>query len=150
LEIRRALATEAGSLAAVWLRSREASVPWVPPTVRSHEEVLRWFEDVVLPSSDVWVADHHGEPVALMVVDDEWIRQLYVEPTSTGKGIGGALLTRAVRRRPEGLRLWTFQSNRGSRRVYEAHGFVATISTAGDNDEHAPDVSYEWRPAGRR
>lgn len=102
----------------------------------------------MVPSYEVWVADRQGEVVALMVLDDEWINQLYVDPASTGKGIGGTLLARAMRQRPTGLRLWTFQSNLGARRFYEAHGFVATVSTTGDNEERAPDVCYEWRPSG--
>jgi len=147
MEIRRAVATEAAPLATLWLRSREASAPSIPPTVHTDEEVHRWFEDEVLPSAEVWVADRRGHVVGLMVLDEAGIDQLYVDPTATGQGIGGALLALAMRVRPAGLRLWTFQSNRGARRFYEAHGFVATTSTAGDNEEQAPDVCYEWRPS---
>ena len=82
-----------------------------------------------------------------MVLDGEWINQLYVDPASTGTGIGGTLVTRAKGLRPAGLKLWTFQGNLGARRFYEARGFVATASTAGDNEERAPDVCYEWRPS---
>lgn len=81
-----------------------------------------------------------------MVLDHEWIEQLYVEPVSTGSGIGGALLEHAMRLRPAGLKLWTFQSNLGARRFYEVHGFFATVSTTGENEEQAPDVCYEWQP----
>jgi GNAT superfamily N-acetyltransferase len=147
MDIRRALPAEAGPLAALWLRSRAASVPSIPPTVHTDRDVHRWFEDVVLPSCEVWVADRRGDVVALMVLDHEWIDQLYVDPAWTRRGIGGTLLGRAMTLRPTGLRLWTFASNRGARRFYEAHGFVATVSSAGDNEEHAPDVCYEWGPA---
>jgi GNAT superfamily N-acetyltransferase len=92
VEIRKADPGEAGSLAALWLRSRMASVPSIPPTVHTDEEVDRWFEEVVLPTCEVWVADISGEPTALMVLDHEWIDQLYVDPAATGRGIGGALL----------------------------------------------------------
>lgn len=50
----------------------------------------------------------------------------------------------AKRQRPSALRLWTFEANVRARRFYERHGFVATGSTAGDNEEGAPDVLYEW------
>ncbi len=82
-----------------------------------------------------------------MVLDHEWIDQLYVDPASTGGGIGGALLDKAMRERPTGLKLWTFQSNLDARRFYEERGFVAITMTTGDNEEQAPDVCYEWRPA---
>lgn len=81
-----------------------------------------------------------------MVLDNEWIDQLYVDPASTRRGIGGALLDRAMRQRPTGLKLWTFQSNLDARRFYEAHGFVAVAMTPAANEEQAPDVCYEWRP----
>jgi GNAT superfamily N-acetyltransferase len=144
MEIRKAVPGESGSLAALWLRSRTASVPKIPLTVHSDEEVHRWFEEVVLPTREVWVADMSGEARALMVLDQEWIDQLYVDPTATGRGIGGALLEHAMRLRPTGLKLWTFQSNLDARRFYEAHGFVATAMTMGNNEEQAPDVRYEW------
>jgi putative acetyltransferase len=80
-------------------------------------------------------------------VKHEEIDQLYVDPNSTGRGIGGTLLEHAKSLHPIGLKLWTFQSNLGARRFYEAHGFVAIASTTGENEEQAPDVCYEWRSA---
>jgi GNAT superfamily N-acetyltransferase len=146
MEIRRAVSAEADSLADLWWRSRSASVPSIPRAVHTEGEVHRWFGEIVLPTSEVWVADQGGEPVALMVLDQEWIDQLYVDPSMTRRGIGGTLLEHAKRERPTGLRLWTFQSNVDARRFYEARGFVATATTSGDNEEHAPDVCYEWLP----
>lgn len=108
-------------------------------------EVHRWFEEVVLPKCEVWVADGPDEEaVGLMVLDQEWIDQLYVDPATTGRGIGGALIEHAMGLHPTGLKLWTFQSNIDARRFYEAHGFVATVTTTGNNEEQAPDVRYEW------
>jgi GNAT superfamily N-acetyltransferase len=144
MEIRKAVPGEAGSLAALWLRSRSASFPSIPPTVHTDEEVHRWFGDVVLPTCEVWVADRSGEAIALLVLDQQWIDQLYVEPAATGRGIGGALLEHAMRLHPTALKLWTFQSNIDARRFYEARGFVATAMTTGNNEERVPDVCYEW------
>jgi len=144
MDIRRASPAESASLAALWLRSRRASAS-IPPTVHTDQEVHQWFEEVVLPSCEVWVASSNGQPVGLMVLEQEWIDQLYVDPTETGRGIGSALLDHAMKLRPTGLKLWTFQSNLDARRFYEAHGFVATATTQGNNEEQAPDVCYEWR-----
>jgi GNAT superfamily N-acetyltransferase len=147
MKIRRALPTEADALASLWIRSRSASVPSIPPTVHTDDDVRRWFEEVVLPTREVWVADDRGDATALMVLDNEWIDQLYVDPASTRGGIGGALLDRAMRERPIGLKLWTFQSNLDARRFYEERGFIPIAMTTGDNEEQAPDICYEWRPA---
>ena len=144
MEIRKAVPGEADSLAALWLRSRTAAVPSIPPPVHTDEEVHRWFEEIVLATCEVWVATGKDEAIGLMVLDQEWIDQLYVDPAATGRGIGGALLEHAMRLRPTGLKLWTFQSNLDARRFYEAHGFVATAMTAGDNEEQTADVRYEW------
>jgi GNAT superfamily N-acetyltransferase len=101
---------------------------------------------VVLQTCEVWVADSPRGVIALIVLDDEWIDQLYVDPAWTRKGVGRALLDRAMGQRPSGLKLWTFQSNLGARRFYEAHGFVPIATTTAANEERAPDVCYEWRP----
>jgi GNAT superfamily N-acetyltransferase len=146
MRIRRAGADEAGEIAGVWVRSRRASVPDIPAPVHSDDEVRVWFRDVVLTEREVWVADDGDGVVALLVLEDEWIDQLYVEPNHTGAGIGGQLMAVAKRERPSALRLWTFEANVDARRFYEHHGFVATASTDGDNEEGAPDVCYEWSP----
>lgn len=148
MNIRRAFPGEAASLAALWVRSRAASAPSIPPTIHSDQEVHQWFKEVALPTGEVWVADGPDGLMALMVLDDEWIDQLYVDSASTRRGIGGSLLAHAKTLQPNGLKLWTFQSNLDARRFYEERGFVAVAMTTGDNEEQAPDVCYEWRPAG--
>jgi GNAT superfamily N-acetyltransferase len=129
----------------VWLQARKASAPAIPPPVHSDDEVRSWFEEVVLPHREVWVAETGGAVIAMLVLDGEWVDQLYVKPGWTSTGVGSRLLGRAKERRPEYLQLWTFQANVGARRFYERHGFVAMDFTDGDNEERAPDVRYEWR-----
>jgi GNAT superfamily N-acetyltransferase len=147
MQVRRARPDEADEIAGVWLRSRAASVPGIPPPVHTDAEVRGWFQEVVFATREVWVAYDRGAVVGLLVLEDEWIDQLYVEPDRTGRGIGGQLIDVAKRQRPSALKLWTFEANVGARRFYERHGFVATDSTAGDNEEGAPDVRYEWSPS---
>ncbi|HSS08964.1 MAG TPA: GNAT family N-acetyltransferase, partial [Acidimicrobiales bacterium] len=69
-------------------------------------------------------------------------------PNSTliDEGLGSRLLEVAKHRRPDGLQLWTFEANRGARRLYERHGFIATEATDVNNEEGAPAVRYWWRP----
>ncbi|GAC1532626.1 MAG: GNAT family N-acetyltransferase [Acidimicrobiales bacterium] len=143
---RRAQIHEAGAVADVWIRSRAASVPAVPPPAHTEAEVRAWFKEVVLPTNEVWVVEASGGILALLVLDDEWIGQLYVDPDHTGQGIGAHLVAVAKEQRPAGLKLWTFEANVGARQFYERHGFVATGATGGDNEEGSPDVRYEWRP----
>ena len=142
--VRRADTHEARQIADVWLRSRHASVPAIPPPVHSDDDVRNYFSTVVLPTLEVWVVEADRAIVALMVLRDDWIDHLYVEPHWTGCGLGSQLVTLAKTLRPSGLNLWTFESNTRARRFYEQHGFVAIDRTEDDNEEGAPDVRYRW------
>jgi len=114
-------------------------------TARTDDEVRRWIAERVVARTELWVAeDDGGALVGLLVLDEDWLDQLYVEPTLTGRGIGSELIGLAKRVRPEGLRLWTFESNLGAQRFYERHGFRPMERTAGDNEEGAPDILYVW------
>jgi GNAT superfamily N-acetyltransferase len=145
VEPRRPALEEARAIARLWLRSRAASVPAIPEPVHTDDEVRSYF-DVVAATKDVWVIDDRGGIAALLVLDGEWVDQLYVDPDHFSKGHGSSLITAAKRQRPAGLKLWTFEANRSARRFYERHGFVVTGATDGENEEGAPDVRYEWRP----
>jgi GNAT superfamily N-acetyltransferase len=112
--------------------------------VHSDGDVRDHFERVVLPEQEVWVAEADGVVVALLAMEGDWIEQMYVDPGCWGDGIGSQLIAIAKRERPDGLKLWTFQTNSGVGRFYERHGFVTRGSTSGDNEEGAPDVRYEW------
>jgi len=133
-------------LAELYLRSRLAAVPAIPPPVHTEHEIREWFASVVLPNRDVWLIAEREQPVALLVLRGEWIDQLYVDPTRTSQGLGAALIEVAKRTSPGCLALWTFQANTAARRFYERHGFVAVSTTDGDNEERAPDVHYRWSP----
>jgi ubiquinone/menaquinone biosynthesis C-methylase UbiE/GNAT superfamily N-acetyltransferase len=145
--IRRARPDEAHAIADVYLRARRAAVPAIPPGVHDDDDVRRHFA-MLVEEREVWVAEDEAI-VGLLVLHDDDVDQLYLEPNRTGEGIGSALVEHAKAQRPEGLQLWAFQSNTGARRFYERHGFVADRMTDGDNEEGAPDVHYWWRPADR-
>ena len=146
MRLARATARDAAPLAEVWLRSRKASIPANPPPVHSDAEVRAFFAEIAVPSMEAWVADDGGV-VGLLVLKDDFVNQLHVDPDHQRRGVGTALVELAKRERPSGLQLWTFQSNEVARRLYERHGFVAVEETDGDNVEGAPDVRYAWRPS---
>ena len=129
VELRRARVDEWREVAGVWLRSRMASIPAIPPPAHPDEEVRAWFRDVVLPNREVWVADADGAVIGVLVLEGDWVDQLYVDPAWSARGVGSSLIAIAKQERPDGLRLWTFQANQGARRFYERHGFVATDTT---------------------
>jgi GNAT superfamily N-acetyltransferase len=149
INLRRADAADAIAVAEVWLRARRAAVPAVPAPVHPDDDVRGHFQTVVVPTMETWLAEVDGAAVAVLVLDRDEVDQLYVDPDWQCRGIGSQLVRLAQARRPEGLALWTFQTNLGARRFYERHGFVAVDWTDGwANEERAPDMRYVW--GGRR
>jgi GNAT superfamily N-acetyltransferase len=144
--LRPARRSEAAAVGELMWTVREQSTGPIPPQIHSLEETRVWMRDQ-FATHEIWVADSAGTLVALMLLRrPDWLSQLYVDQSVTGRGLGSRLLSLAKSRYPEGLQLWTFQSNAGARRFYERHGFTAVAWTDGDNEEGAPDVRYEWRP----
>ena len=140
--IRRAGSDEALAVATLWLRSRRAAAPAIPPSVHSDGEVEAWFRDVVLPDCEVWVVGSRRSPTAIMVLSGGWVEQLYVAPDRCRQGYGSMLLRFAQSRQDE-LSLWTFEANARARAFYEKHGFVSgAVST--DNEEGVAAVCYRW------
>jgi putative acetyltransferase len=93
----------------------------------------------------VWVVEVEGAPAGFCAVRRGWIDHLYVDHAFHGRGIGQALVARALRGRRR-VRLWTFQKNTRSRRFYRLQGFSEILQTDGaDNEEKEPDVLLEWR-----
>lgn len=148
IALRRADALEAESAADLMWRVRQQSLGAIPPSVHPLEDMQRWMRDMVFPSFDVWVADAGDDLAALMVLGrPDWIEHLYVDKRFTCAGLGSRLMAIAKDELPDGIQLWTFKGNTGARRFYERHGFVPVQWTDGDNEEGAPDVRYEWKPA---
>jgi GNAT superfamily N-acetyltransferase len=146
--IRRGGAPDARAAADLYLRAREAALRagLIPAGVDDEDDVRGYFASHIVEDCELWVAEDDGALAGILVLDGEFVDQLYVEPELTGRGIGSALLAVAKRERPQGLRLWAFQTNTGARRFYERHGFVAVRQTDGrDNEERTPDVLYAYR-----
>lgn len=154
LIIRRAAAADADAAGALYLHARWAAAETgsIPPPAHPDDEVAEWINHVVIPRLECWLArTSGGEMVGLLVLRDDWVDQLYVDPDLTGRGIGARLLALAKRERPHGLRLWTFVSNQGAQRFYERHGFTEVERTDGtDNEERAPAIRYVWNGLARR
>lgn len=144
--LRPATASDVDALAALFLRVRAASVPAIPPVVHPAASVAPFLAGAVA-RDDVTVAEVDGVVVGFLARSGSEVDHLYVDGAHASRGVGSALLGHARAASPHGLALWTFEANVGARRFYARHGFVETGRTDGDNEEGAPDVRMEWRPA---
>jgi GNAT superfamily N-acetyltransferase len=142
---RRAGLGDAEAIADVLIRSRRAAVGAIPAAVHADAETREWIAAVV-PEREVWLMeDVDSRPLAVLVLDGDWVDQLYVDPAVTGKGWGSRLIELAKSRRPAGLQLWTFATNTGAQRFYLRHGFIVAGTTDGSaNEENAPAIRFVW------
>jgi ribosomal protein S18 acetylase RimI-like enzyme len=145
--LRQATPTDAERVVAVYLASRRSFLPFAP-LAHSDTEVRQWVADVLIPSGGVTVATIDNETIGMMALSRDgqldWIDQLYLHPSTVGRGIGTQLLEHAKRELGPVIRLYTFQANTASRRFYERHGFQPVAFSDGHtNEESCPDVLYE-------
>jgi ribosomal protein S18 acetylase RimI-like enzyme len=148
---RPATDTDAEQVASVLLASRKAFITFAP-LAHADDAVRAWVASLLIPGGGVSVAVARGsseEVVGMMAVSQQngvaWIDQLYLHPSVVGRGIGTRFIELAKESLGSRIRLYTFQENGGARRFYERHGFRAfAFSDGSDNEEHCPDVLYEW------
>ncbi|MEM7693338.1 MAG: GNAT family N-acetyltransferase [Pseudomonadota bacterium] len=142
--IARATPDDADAIATVWIESRKAGLPTVPP-VHDEPAIRRWCATHLISHTAAYVGRDKGAIVAMMALSDTMIEQLYVAPTHWGRGIGSALVAHAKAERPAGLSLFTFAVNDRARQFYAAHGFAEIAHSDGaDNEERAPDILMRW------
>jgi GNAT superfamily N-acetyltransferase len=150
---RLATSSDSVAVAELYLRARRAGSArgTIPALVHDDDDVRHWVAHVVIPRLECWLAERVSGPVVgMLVLEGDWIDQLYVDPDLTGAGIGAELIAVAKRRRPDGLRLWTFVSNEAAQRFYLRHGFHEVERTDGSrNEEGVPDIQYAWDPLER-
>jgi ribosomal protein S18 acetylase RimI-like enzyme len=144
---RPARPADAAAIAQVHIRSREATMPYLPPRRRSDAQVEDWVRDVVLAGSRVWVAELGGRVVGYAAVEGDHLDALYLLAEVRRRGIGSRLLEAAKAHRPQGLSLFVFQRNTDARAFYLRHGFTVTAVTDGSaNMEREPDMAMRWSP----
>jgi chorismate mutase/ribosomal protein S18 acetylase RimI-like enzyme len=143
LVLRPATAEDAPQLTELYLATRRAAEPAMPPQQHSPESVLAFLTGVIA-DKEVWVAEG-DEIVGFLTLDDAFLDALYVGPEHQGLGIGTSLLELAKARRPDGFALWVFASNAPARGFYHRHGLVELEHTDGSgNEERCPDLRMAW------
>ena len=119
--LRRAIETDLDCVASIWHEG--ASLPGVGPAALPPLDVLRGrIDDELAEGWDLTVAEQQGEVVGFIALrcDQGVLDQLFVRPSSAGKGIGQALFAHAKVMMPDGFTLFTRPGNVRARRFYEA------------------------------
>ena len=148
--VRPATVEDADDLTDIFMRSRAAAMPWLPPLHSAAED--RWFiEHVVIGEHTTWVATDGTKALGFAATKPGWLEHLYVAPEAQGRGAGRLLLTTVQEHSPDGLCLHVFQRNSAARRFYERAGFEHVADHDGSsNEEQEPDSTYRWSAAPRR
>jgi GNAT superfamily N-acetyltransferase len=150
-EIRLADAADAAVIARIHMASRAATMPYLPPQKRNHDQVTRWVEDVLLKTCRVWVGVRDREILGYAALGGDMLEHLYLRPDVRRQGIGTLLLDTVRRHSPEGVSLHVFQQNTDARAFYERHGFTVLDTSDGrGNMENLPDMTMRWAPDSAR
>lgn len=143
LVVRPATSDDAEQVTELYLATRRAAEPAMPPQVHTRESVLAYLTGVIV-DKEVWVAEI-DQIVGFATVAGSFLDALYVGPDHQGFGIGTALLDLVKARRPHGFALWVFASNLPARGFYRRHGLVELEHTDGStNEERSPDLRMAW------
>jgi GNAT superfamily N-acetyltransferase len=148
-ELRLATAADASRVSSLLIDTRAKFMPYAP-LAHPESQVREWVASHLIPTGGVIVAEVDGCVMAAMATETRkpfsWIKQMTVDPSLVGRGIGSLLLAHALHTLEPPIRLYAFQANVGARRFYERHGFTAIEFTDGrGNEERCPDVLYEMR-----
>ncbi|MBV8727762.1 MAG: GNAT family N-acetyltransferase [Candidatus Eremiobacteraeota bacterium] len=140
-QFRKASQQDADAIAVLFRRTREHSMPYLPP-LHSIGDDKSYFNNIVLAQDIVWVAESGGDILGFCAFRDQWLDHLYVDPKHQRLGIGSALLG-IVTKQNRVLNLWVFQRNTAAIHFYERHRFILIRKTDGhENEEKEPDALY--------
>lgn len=147
ITLRQAGPADSGEIARLNRATRQAALPYLP-VLRTPAEDLVFFRERVFAACEVWVAAR-DRIVGFCAFRPGWVDHLYVDPAHHGRGLGSALLAKAMAAHGE-LKLWVFQRNTKAIRFYEARAFARVATTdGGGNEEREPDALYAWSRQSR-
>lgn len=146
--LRAAKQSDVKAITGLYIASRKTFLSYAPLR-HSDDSIYRWIYDIVIPTRLTTVVEKNGMIIGMMVLAKKqnigWIEQLYLAPSAVGQGIGSLLVNKAKKTLGAPIRLCTFQQNTDAQRFYEQHGFkIIEWRDGTDNEEHCPDVVYEW------
>ena len=140
-------AAEIDALVRVWNATKRDTYDFIPQERdRTIEDDAAFFRAHILPRCAIWIAVADGAVLGFLALAESYVDRLYVHPDAQRRGVGAALLAKAIELSPAGIELHTHQKNGKARAFYEKHGLVAVRFGISAPPESEPDVEYHWRP----
>lgn len=120
--IRRRENTDIPALMALWRRSVEATHRFLTP---ADVDMLEPDVRQALEMPDVWVVDRDGAPAGFMVMADNAIEALFIDPVHRGKRLGSGFVDFAKKIGGDGaeIRVDVNEDNPDALAFYLARGF---------------------------
>jgi putative acetyltransferase len=125
LTLRSYMAADEDAAIELWRRTWQKTYPELDFDARLPWWRERW-RTILVPNSDIVVADDDGVLLGLMTVDprNRYLDQVVVAPEAWGSGVAEKLLGEAKRISPSGLDIFVNKDNFRAIRFYEKHGFA--------------------------
>lgn len=147
IQVRPLREDDVDDIVRLWHVTKRDAYPYLPlEQNRTLDEDARFFREVILPRSAVWVAHDGATLLGFMALEGSYIDRLYIHPLHQRRGAGTALMRTAMDLSPGGLQLHTHVKNTQARAFYERHGFRAVKFGISPPPESEPDVEYHWTP----
>jgi ribosomal protein S18 acetylase RimI-like enzyme len=147
MEIRSLAETDVDAVIRVWTETKRDTYDFIERERHyTDADDEAFFRGHILPRCAIWVAVADGDVLGFVALVGTYLDRLYVRPAAQRRGVGSALLARAIEVSPDGLELHTHVENFKARAFYEKMGFVAVRFGISPPPESLPDVEYQWRP----
>ena len=145
--IRRGTPADVPRALEIWRAAVDATHGFL--TREDRAEIDAMVAEHFLPHAELWLAvDEAGQPQGLLVMDGDMIDALFVDPAVHGRGIGTALVEKALALSPGGV-IVVDASEQADNAVafYVARGFERTGRSASDPQGRPYPLIHLWRPA---
>jgi GNAT superfamily N-acetyltransferase len=147
MEIRPLAMDDVDAVVRVWNATKRDTYDFIPQEQgRSVSDDDAFFRAQILPRCAIWIAVERGDVLGFLAIEGSYVDRLYVHPAAQRRGVGAALLARAIEVCPGGFSLHTHQKNSKAREFYAKQGLMAVRFGVSPPPECEPDVEYQWRP----
>lgn len=131
--IRGSIDNDIEAILDIWLSASIESHDFIEPAF--WESQVESMRNIYLPSSDVYVYEHHGEVVGFYALHNDTLAAIFVSPQHQGKGIGKKLIAHAEKQ-CGALSLTVYKENERSVRFYLRQGFEPVGEQVDPNTGH--------------